>query len=401
MSNNVFDVVIVGAGITGLACAREIIRNDSARKILVIEKEVTTGVHASGRNSGVLHSGVFYSTSSMKAKLCSKSSSEIYKYCIENQLPANRLGKIVVPTDENSDKSLEVLLARGKANKTNVELIDRTQLKYIEPLAKSVSGRALYCPDTAVVSPKSILQKMSSDLKNSGVELSFGEECIDINSKLHKIQTNSRIINYGHLINCAGIYADTLAKKFGLAQDFDLLPFKGSYFEYDVERQYKPQTLIYPAPNLSVPFLGIHSVTDVTGKCYFGPSATPALGRENYTRLEGASAYDTMKISSALVRQFFSNSNNFRFYLYHEMANLTQSGFFNQIDKIINGAKKKGLKKSNKSGIRAQLYNKKSNNLEMDFIIERTGRSTHVLNAISPAFSCSFEFSKIIVEGVI
>jgi len=400
MTKNHFDFIIIGAGIIGLTIAREIKQHSPELSILIIEKESKVGSHASGRNSGVLHSGVYYSTESNKAKLCANSSRAIYQYCQEKNLPVNRIGKVIVPTTTD-DQSLDELVKRGKKNQTKLELIDEKQLTEIEPLAKSASGRAIFCEETSVVCQKSLLNRLEQDIKNMGVQICYEEHYTSYNSDRNIIKTNRRRVYFGYLINCAGAFADKIAKNFEASQNYIILPFRGSYYKYTQTLENIPKRLIYPAPDLNMPFLGIHSITNIHGECYFGPNAMPALGRENYRTLKGFNIVDTSKTSLALLKQLIKNDQFFRDYLKSELKSLSRAGFSKKVNQLVKGFDPKYLKKSNKCGIRAQLYNTKENKLEMDFIVENRNKSTHILNAVSPAFSSSFEFSKLVVKNIL
>lgn len=191
-----FDYVIIGAGILGLSLARELRSRDQKCGIAVFEKEAETGLHASGRNSGVLHSGIYYSEGSLKAKLCSSGAKEMASYCEENRLPLNHCGKIILPIRETDGEVLETLKKRALANGAKAEMIDGNQIKELEPEADSILSKALFCPGTAVIEPKTVLVKLVDDLRSSGVEIQFGAPIhqIDVESKKNQCWRESILI---------------------------------------------------------------------------------------------------------------------------------------------------------------------------------------------------------------
>ena len=202
------------------------------------------------------------------------------------------------------------------------------------------------------------------------------------------------------MVNATGQFSDSVAKYFGVGDDYTILPFKGIYYAVDKNSSLKLNGLIYPVPDLSVPFLGIHSVKSIQGDLYFGPTAVPAFGRENYHGLEGASIGDTASISYYLMKKYIDNSQGFRNFLYQESHRFIKKNFWESAKKLIPSLTMSDLVKSSKVGIRAQLLDKRSNEFVMDFLIEKNHNTLHVLNAVSPAFTSSFSFAKHIIKEV-
>lgn len=394
------DIVIVGAGIVGLALALELIKRDPGQKILVLEKESALGRHSSGRNSGVLHSGIYYPENSLKAKVCAEGAQEMAAFCEEHALPIKRIGKVVVPTSEKDDTLLDLLYRRGQSNGATVELIDEQTLHRIEPNARTASGRALHSPRTAVVDPLAILEKLSSELTKQGVEILTGQEVRAIDPSRSILETNSDKISFGHLYNAAGLYADKLARFFGVGEKYTILPFKGIYYQLDKASGIQVNGLIYPVPDLSVPFLGVHVTKAVTGNIYLGPTAVPAFGRENYSGLAGAGISEALGIGLRLFRQYASNNQGFRTFAHEEGLRFFKSNFAEAASALVPKLRPEHLLRSAKVGMRAQLLDKDKGELVMDFVVEKGENSTHILNAVSPGFTSAFSFSRFALDQV-
>lgn len=392
------DVVIVGAGILGLSLARELLLRNSNCNITLLEKESALGKHSSGRNSGVLHSGIYYPTESIKAKVCAEGAKQLAEYCERHGLPIHRTGKVIIPTCEADDYQLDVLYARAKSNGARADLIDRKALQEIEPEACTPSGRALHSPDTAVIDPLTVLRHLSDDLTQRGVKILLGQNIEVVNPSKASLKANGNIICFGHLFNTAGLHSDQVAKSFGAGRDYAILPFKGTYYELAPTANLDIRGLIYPVPDLRVPFLGVHFTKALSGKIYIGPSALPAWGRENYHGLEGASLSESSSIFFRLAGQYLNNNQGFRVYAHEEATRLLKRNFVAAAKKLVPRTSSQHLLRSEKVGIRAQLLNTRTHELAMDFIVEQGKASTHILNAVSPAFTSAFSFAKLVID---
>ena len=394
-----YDLIILGAGITGLSVARERIKIDPDCRILVIEKERRIGMHGSGRNSGVLHSGIYYPSDTLKAKFCSEGSELMASYCEKYNLPLMKCGKVILPTKSEDEDQIDLLYKRGVKNGASVKIISQKELREIEPEASTIAQRALYSPNTSVIDPYAVLSKIQSELNNSDVIILFNEKVISANPDQSTITTNKdNNFKYKHLINCTGQYSDVVSKLFNVGKKYTLLPFKGLYYGLSKNSNIRLNGLIYPVPDLSVPFLGIHSVKLVNGSVYFGPTAIPAFGRENYQGFEGVNIKDASSISYHLLRQYISNKKGFRAYTHQEASRFLKSEFLKSIQSLVPNLSSNDLVISHKVGIRAQLLDTKHNELVMDFVVEKVDNTTHVLNAVSPAFTSAFSFAKYILN---
>ncbi len=393
-----YDYIVLGAGIVGLTIARALVDRESDSKILIIEKEDKAGCHGSGRNSGVLHSGIYYPSESIKAMVCAKGSKAMADYCDQYRLPINRMGKVIVPTKESDDPQVDLLYQRAQKNGARVEIIDEHQLKEIEPAARTATARALYSPDTAVVDPKAILKMMIEELTKKGVHFRFSAQCKSADFRQSVIYVENEKLTYGMLYNATGQYADKIAKMFGAAKNYTSLPFKGIYYKLSAESHIQFNGLVYPVPDLNVPFLGVHTVKTIDGNQYLGPTAIPAFGRENYRGWHGINLAESGNISYHLLKQYYKNNQGFRQFAHEEASRFFKKNFTKAVQALIPAIKQKHLLPSNKVGIRAQLLDTKTNKLEMDFLVERKGNTVHILNAVSPAFTGSLKFSELVVN---
>ncbi|MBF0474078.1 MAG: L-2-hydroxyglutarate oxidase [Nitrospirae bacterium] len=389
------DILITGAGIVGLSIAREINKRYSDLRITIIEKEPTVGLHASGRNSGVLHAGFYYSPDSLKAKLTVQGNALMTAYCQEFNLPINQCGKVVVTKNEGELEGLYELKKRGDTNGVELSLIDEYELSDIEPNAKTVK-HALFSKNTSTVDPLIVVNHISKSLiESSQTEILFNERY------LHRltndtIQTNNQKIKFRHLINTSGLYADKVAHDFNTGYEYILVPFKGLYVEYKDDSLLMKH--IYPVPNLKNPFLGVHFTKTVKGHVKIGPTAIPAYWRENYGGMDNFDFSELIQTFSIEARLFVSNASNFRDIAFDEMRKYFQRNLIKEASQLVKKIDASSFGGHLKPGIRAQLLDRKDMKLVMDFVIVEAENSTHILNAVSPAFTCAFSFSSLVVD---
>lgn len=398
------DFCIIGGGMVGLSLANQLIESNKTVSIVIVDKELTLGMHSSGLNSGVLHAGLYYEPKSLKARVCVEGARRLKEWVKERNLPINECGKIIVPQNEDLDSQIDLLYERGLANGATVEIWDETQLKIKLPLCRSASGRALWSPNTAVVKPKAVLEKLEEQLRERGVVFKLNENDweIDPNKRLINL-TNNEKINFGHLINCAGLRADEVAHKFNIGKNLKLLPFKGLYWEIKESSKIKINTNLYPVPDLNVPFLGVHFTpsADNIPLINVGPTATPALGRENYKFFEKIEPFEATSNLMCLLNQYIKNEGAFRKYVHQQSLLFFKPLMLKEAKKLIPTITSKDLKISKKIGIRPQLFNNSTKKLENDFLCLEGKNSTHVMNAISPAFTASFSLADFIIDKYI
>ena len=396
---NTTDVCIVGSGVIGLTIAWQLLEENKDLLITIIDKEPCVGRHTSGRNSGVLHAGIYYTPDSLKAKVCVAGAKRLRKWCENEKLPVLECGKVVTPQRPELDGQLEVLLDRGKKNGATVEIIDRAQFNKLVPDGYTSSGRALWVHDTCVVKPLTIIQRLEKRLKEKGVIFIFHENSWVADSSKRQISlSDGTKISYGHLFNCAGLQADRVAHCFGVAKQYTVLPFRGNYWELKKDAPFEFNTNLYPVPDLEVPFLGVHVTPSIDGTIYLGPTATPALGRENYNGIKGAEFFGTLFFMKHMATQF-TTDRRVRRYIRDQAFEWFPHKFFSAAKQIIPSLEADHIQRSGKVGIRPQLYDIVKKELVQDFVLLDGEDSTHVVNAISPAFTSSFELADHILRN--
>ena len=386
------DFLIVGGGIIGLSIGRELVRRFPGARIGILEKENEVAFHASGRNSGVLHAGFYYSSDSLKARFTLAGNQALTTYCLENGLPINRCGKVVVASSESEIEGIYELKRRGDRNGVDVRLIDEKELNEIEPNARTLD-KALFSPNTSTINPRQVCRHIASRFPDN-VQLLFERRFMGI-EKDHVI-TDKGKIQFRYLFNAAGLYADRVARHFNAGGNFTMIPFKGIYLRYrddDLLRRH-----VYPVPNLLNPFLGVHFTKTVDGHVKIGPTAIPAFWRENYDFGNRFSLREFGDILSREAKLFLLNRFNFRRLAFEEMRKYRKGFFIAESQKLLKHLDPARFGDYTQPGIRAQLLNLKTDELVMDFLIEHAENSTHVLNAVSPAFTSAFSFAAHIVE---
>jgi L-2-hydroxyglutarate oxidase len=388
------DFIVIGAGIVGLSIARELKRRYSDCRVLLLEKEENIGEHASGRNSGVLHAGFYYTKSSLKAKFTRNGNQALTAYCEEKNIPLNRCGKLVVARDESDLAGLHELLQRGQQNDIALELISAKEALEIEPRVKTWE-QALFSPTTSSVSPQVVLNHLLADARAEGIEVQLGVKYLSNRGLV--LQTNRGSYEAGYVVNAAGLYADLIAKNFAFSKDYTILPFKGLYL-YASSGEEKLRTHIYPVPDLRNPFLGVHFTLTVEGKVKIGPTAIPAFWREHYEGLSRFSFSEMVEVLSRELGLFLHAGFDFRQLALDEVKKYSRTVLTKRAAELVKEVYSGNYKTWGKPGIRAQLLNIKTRKLEMDFILEGDKQSMHVLNAVSPAFTCSLPFASYVVD---
>lgn len=392
------DFLIIGAGIVGLTIALELKRRYPKATVSILEKEDAPGRHSSGRNSGVLHSGIYYPPNSLKARVCGEGARELADYCRQRGLPLIRIGKVLTPPHEADGPQLDLLETRAAANGVKVERLDSAALAAREPEARSATGEALFVPSTSVVSSTAVLDSIVEDARAAGIDIICGGKIDQVDAGKRRVLWAKTPIDYGHAINTAGLHADSVAHLFGAGRRYALLPFKGIYWKLDPASGLKINHLIYPVPDLRVPFLGVHTTTAVDGTVYVGPTAVPAFGRENYRGLTGVTMSELARIGLSLTRQYVSGHDGFRRLAWQEGRRYLKPWFAEAARAILPRLRPEHLLPCSKVGIRAQMLDRTSGRLVTDFLVEPGPNSTHVLNAISPAFTSAFPLARHICD---
>ena len=387
------EILIVGGGIIGLTIARELLARGRG-DVLVLEKEPGLGAHASGRNSGVLHAGIYYAPDSRKARTCLAGNRLMKAFCRSKGLPLLECGKVIVARDASELPALDELHRRATANGARVEMVDPARLAEIEPAARTVE-RAIHSLETAVVDPKAVLARLRADLEESGrVRILPGVRVLGPGGAA-SVRTTAGTFGYGMLVNAAGAHCDTVARAFGVGTPYRLIPFKGIYRKLRPGARLKVRGNIYPVPDPRNPFLGVHFTPSVHGDVYLGPTAIPAFGRENYGVLRGADR-DGFRIAWEDLVLFFRNAG-FRNVALTEPRKYLPAFLHRDAARLVHGFDPADVEAADKVGIRPQLVDWRTKELVMDFLVERAGATVHVLNPISPAFTSSMELARQIV----
>ena len=389
------DFLIIGAGIIGLSIAKTLQEKYPGKSISIIEKEKDVAMHASGRNSGVLHAGFYYTADSLKARFTREGNARLKAFCREHGLQINACEKVVIAQNEEEIETLHELEKRGRANGVDVRIIDEKELEAIDPNVKTCRF-ALYSPTTATVDPKAVVRKLKEVVIENGANL-YLDTAYLYRIGLNRIKTNRSSFEAETIINCAGLYADKIAKQFGYAENYTIIPFKGVYLKYNGDDQ-PIVTNIYPVPNLKNPFLGVHYTVTVDGKVKIGPTAIPAFWRENYSGFKHFDFDDLTEILWYEAKLFVTNRFNFRSLAFEEFRKYSKSHLAALARNMVKTIDEKKFDSWSIPGIRAQLLDTDTLELVQDFVVQGDESSVHVLNAVSPAFTCSFSFAEWVVE---
>jgi L-2-hydroxyglutarate oxidase len=397
MVDSQFDVVVVGAGIIGLAVARELQARRPGVRLAVVDKEPTVGAHQTGHSSGVVHRGVYYTPGSLKAQLCVDGASRLLAYCEERAIPILRCGKVVVATSEEELPRLDELHRRSVANGVpRVELIGPERLRELEPHVAGV--RAVHSPETAVVDFSSVAEAYGRDVTAAGGELLLGREVLSFTRRggATSVATSGGDLEAARVVVCAGVYADRLAASTGADAEPRIVPFRGDYLVLRPERRHLVRGLVYPVPDPEFPFLGVHTTVRPDGAVWLGPNAMLALSREGYRRRD-VSLRDLREIlRSAGFRRLART--HWRMGAAETVRDLSTRRFVAAVrtllpeltvDDVLPGP----------SGIRAQALSPDGTLLD-DFVFHEADGVVHVRNAPSPGATSSLAIASVIADRV-
>lgn len=396
--NKDYDHIIIGAGIIGISLGLAILERNASKKVLIIDKENKPGVHASGRNSGVLHAGFYYSPDSLKAKFCRLGNLELRKFCKENDLRILETGKVVVCQDKQDVLRLEELYRRGVENGVDIELHSFQELSRIEPAAQTID-KFIWSPTTAVGSPKDVIEKLSEKFVKSGGKFLFNQK-VKLIKKNNEVLIQTTSANYfaKAIINSAGAYAAELAKQVNIGREYVCMPFLGAYKKTNLLSQ-NPKRLVYPVPNPANPFLGVHTTITLNNELKIGPTAFPVIGKEQYKAIDGFSFKDLAEFLSSSRALLRSNSVNLLGLAQEEVLKLFTKPLLKRTQKLSDSLQINKNWVKHPSGIRAQIINTKTKTIEMDYIVESDKNVVHVLNAVSPGWTSSLPFARWVVEN--
>ena len=362
---------------------------------MLIEKEKFCGAR-SGRNSGVLHAGFYYTPDSLKAKFTRLGNERLTAYCEQKGIPLNRCGKLVVAKNAADLPSLDELLRRGRVNGIAIEELTEADAKRIEPRVKTYE-RALFSPRTSTVNPLLVVEAMQADAQQEGVEVNLGTAYLARHRR--GVRTSKGTLEAGFVVNAAGLYADKIALDYGFSEKYRILPFKGLYL-YSDEKPGAFRTNIYPVPDLRNPFLGVHFTITADGKAKIGPTAIPAFWRENYVGFSNFKLGELVEVAGRGMGLLTNAQFDYRRLAVEEIAKHSRKKMVALASVLAEGVEERNYRKWGRPGIRAQLLDIGKRKLEMDFVLEGDRDSMHVLNAVSPAFTCSLPFADYVCDRI-
>jgi L-2-hydroxyglutarate oxidase len=389
-----YDYCIIGAGIIGLTIAYELSQRHPKARLIIVDKETDAAQHQSGRNSGVIHAGVYYTPGSLKATLCRKGVPAIVDFCTKHQVAYDQCGKLIVAVDNEEASRLGDLYKRGQENGIQVKHISKSEMAEIEPAIKGVA--AIFSPTTGIVDYAGICHKLVELLTAQGTTFQFTSTVTGLRETSDQviIETDQGALQTKQLIVCGGLQADRLAHMMGLADDFRIIPFRGEYFRLAEKHNAIVNHLIYPVPKPGLPFLGVHLTKMVGGYTTIGPNAVLSLGREDYQRsfFEPVDTWRTVSYAG-----FWKLMSRFKLAGLSELKrSLSKSAYMKEVHRYCTEISVDDLMPY-RTGIRAQAVDPNGNMID-DFLIKKTARSLHVCNAPSPAATSSFAIAAHLFE---
>jgi len=376
------DLAVVGAGILGLAVAREALLRDPGSSVHVVEREDRVGAHQTGHNSGVVHAGIYYAPGSLKARLCVEGARDLYAFCEQHGVPVERCGKVIVAVTPDEMAGLDALEARGRQNGVpGLRRLDRRGLREIEPHAEGVG--ALHSPATGIVDFPAVARALAGDVIERGGRISLGRGVTGVDSGAREVvlRTGKGDLAARHAVFCAGAWSDRLAVAAGAPVDPRIVPFRGAYLRLRPERRELVRSLIYPVPDPSLPFLGVHLTRHIDGDVLVGPTALMAGARD---------AYRLRQMSPRDLAATLAWPGTYRMARRWWRTGLSEMGYAASRAAFVRAARRyvpdlePGDVLPGPSGVRAQALGR-DGALVDDFVFERTERALHVRNAPSPA----------------
>lgn len=399
-----YDALIIGGGVVGCAVARALVFKKPEWKIAVFEKEFAVARHSSGRNSGVLHSGFNLKPGSLKARFCVEGNRRWREYCGQKNIACRQIGTMVVALNAKQTEVLHELYRRGQGNGVpDLQILDQKQMTRLEPNARGEA--ALWSPTGSIVDSRALVVALIGEAKEHGVELFLVRKVLDVreSSAGYEIiarHQNDSVERYQAkiLINCAGLYADVVAHQLGVGKNYAIFPFRGEYLYLKPAKSDLIRSMVYPAPDLNYPFLGVHWTKKINGRVALGPNATLAFGRESYKAFHIHIGETARMVFSRNFMALFQSSAFRKLALKQIRLSLFKEEFMKEASALVRGATAEDIEPG-PAGNRAQLVDRQGRLLD-DMALERKGASWHVLNAVSPGLTCSLPFADYLVEQI-
>jgi L-2-hydroxyglutarate oxidase LhgO len=392
------DVLVIGAGVVGLSTGIALLQSRPRLKVIVADKEKDIGLHASGRNSGVIHAGFYYSPDSLKAKFCRDGNFELRELAKKYGIPVKDVGKVVVARNDDEDSRLSTLFERGIANGVDLEIHPEEKLREFEPLAVT-HKRFMWSPNTGISDSIAIIKAMRDEFLSLGGEIHFDSR-VNLSESSGEIYDSSSKFVFNHVVNAAGAQADRISRSVGVGTEYAMLPFMGVY-RATSEKNLPLQRLVYPVPHPINPFLGVHFTLTIDGKVKIGPTAIPIAGREQYSFTEGWSGSDIAQALKGMKSLITGSSHDFGAILKSEWPKIIQKLLVKESIELIPSAIGVRDWQRKPPGIRAQLVHLPTGKLEQDFIVTSQVNATHVLNAVSPGWTSSIPFGRYVCNEFI
>ncbi len=381
-----YNVVVIGGGIVGLASALKIKEANPKLRVAVVEKESGLAKHQTGHNSGVIHSGLYYKPGSLKAKNCVDGYNQLIKFCDQEEITYDLCGKIVVATNESQITTLNTLYERGEKNGlTGMKRLYGDDLKEYEPYVNGVQG--IYVPQTGIIDYKEVANKYAEKIKHFNGDIFTGNKVLDIkeNGQFIQVETDHQSLTTRLVINCSGLYSDKVAKLTGMEVNYKIIPFRGEYFKIKKEKEYLVKNLIYPVPDPNFPFLGVHFTRMIHGGIEAGPNAVFAFSREGYSK----SKVNLGELSESLRWKGFRKvaAKYWKTGLGEFYRSFSKAAFTKALQELLPDIQQSDLEPGG-SGVRAQACDKDGGLID-DFLILENQKVINVGNAPSPAATSS------------
>lgn len=393
-----YDVIIIGAGIVGLATGLKLLERLPSLKILFLEKENDIAMHQTGNNSGVIHSGIYYKPGSLKSQNCIHGYKLLLDFCKQHEIPFDICGKIILAANENEIPAMNSIYERGVQNGLDgLKILDEKELKQIEPHSKGIS--AIWVPQTGIIDYKIVSQKYLEISKLHGAEILFNQKVsnILINNNECKVVTGNRSFTSKIVVTCTGLFSDRIAKLTHKNLDYRLIPFRGEYYQLVSEAHHLVKNLIYPVPDPAFPFLGVHFTRMIDGEVECGPNAVLSFKREGYSKFSFnlSDTIDTFSWSGfrKIIGRYWKTGLG-EFY-----RSYNKSAFVKALQKLVPEIQSQHLKKGG-AGVRAQACMKDGKLLD-DFYILEDQNVIHVCNAPSPAATASLSIGEYIADRIL
>ncbi|MFL9758657.1 L-2-hydroxyglutarate oxidase [Vibrio cyclitrophicus] len=398
--NSTYDYIIVGGGIVGVSTAWQLQQAHPDQSILLVEKERGFAQHQTGHNSGVIHAGVYYAPGSLKADFCRRGVERTIAFCSQHDIPVENCGKLLVATNEQEVERMNALYQRCHDNDIDVDLLDQAQLKLAEP---NITGLgAIYVKTTSIVDYKKVTEVMAQEFVEAGGKLSLGTEVIMADEQEDEVQLTCKVdgqtlqLNSRFLITCSGLMADRMTSMLGIETDFQIVPYRGEYYQLDAKHNQVVNHLIYPIPDPELPFLGVHLTRMIDGSVTVGPNAVQGWKQEGYGKLN-FSFKDTWQMLS-FAGFWKVTANNLKTGLVELKNSWWKPGYLKLVNKYCPSITVSDFKPY-PAGIRAQAV-LKDGTLVHDFLFAESPRSLHVCNAPSPAATSAMPIGEYICGKV-